>query len=84
MDINGIINNIRSKEDFVKFLNELKYDKEHKSEDWTNQEISSYLDGIASWVEDMEGYFNNMSIDMPTNIDWKFISTLFYVGKIYE
>ena len=32
----------------------------------------------------MEGYFANMNIDRPKDIDWKFIAILFYVGKIYE
>lgn len=84
MDFNSIINGVNSKEDFMNFLTELRRDKEQKSEEWENNEITSYLEGICSWVNDMEGYFDNMHIDMPTNINWKFIATLFYVGKIYE
>ena len=84
MDFNSMINSVNSKEDFMIFLTALRYDREQKSEEWENGEITSYLEGICSWVEDMEGYFQNMDINMPTNIDWKFIATLFYVGKIYE
>ena len=84
MDFNSIINGVNSKEDFMNFLVKLRYDKEQKSEEWENNEITSYLEGICSWVDDMEGYFDNMHIDIPTNINWKFIATLFYVGKIYE
>lgn len=84
MDFNNIINGVHSKEDFMNFLAELQLDKEQNSEEWKNDEITSYLEGISSWVDDMEGYFNNMHIDMPTDIDWRFIATLFYVGKIYE
>lgn len=84
MDFNSIINGISSKEDFMKFLNELRVDREQKSDEWENDEITSYLEGICSWVDDMEGYFCNMHIEMPKNIDWRFIATLFYVGKIYE
>ena len=51
---------------------------------WENDEITSNLEGICSWVDDMEGYFDNMHIEMPTDIDWRFIATLFYAGKIYE
>lgn len=84
MDFNSIINGINSKEDFMIFLNELRVDKEQKSEEWENDEITSYLKGICSWVGDMEGYFDNMHIEMPQNINWRFIAMLFYVGKIYE
>lgn len=84
MNFNSIIDRVDSREDFIKFLNELRHDKEQCNEEWENVEITSYLGGICSWVEDMDGYFEKMNIDMPTDIDWKFIATLFYVGKIYE
>lgn len=84
MDLNSILNKVNSKEKFMEFLTELRYDKEQKSEEWENDEITTYLEGICSWVDDMEGYFQNINMDMPNNIDWKFIAMLFYVGKIYE
>lgn len=59
-------------------------DNRDNSDEWENKDIQSYLEGIYSWVEDMEGYFENMKLDIPANIDWKFIAILFYVGKIYE
>ena len=74
MDFNSIINDVNSKEDFMNFLTQLRLDKQQKSEEWENDE----------WVDDMEGYFDNMHIEMPTDIDWRFIATLFYAGKIYE
>lgn len=84
MDLNSILNKVNSKEKFMEFLTELRYDKEQKSDEWENDEITTYLEGICSWVDDMEGYFQNINMDMPNNIDWKFIAMLFYVGKIYE
>ena len=66
MDFNSIINDVNSKEDFMNFLTQLRLDKQQKSEEWENDEITSYLEGICSWVDDMEGYFDNMHIEMPT------------------
>ena len=48
MDFNSIINDVNSKEDFTKFLTQLRLDKEQKSEEWENDEITSYLEGILS------------------------------------
>ena len=84
MDFNSIINDVNSKEDFMNFLTQLRLDKQQKSEELENDEITSYLEVICSWVVDMEGYFDNMHIEMPTDFDWSFIATLFYAGKIYE
>lgn len=68
MNFNSMINSINSKEDLIEFLNELRCDKEQKSEEWVNTEVTTYLDRICSWVEDMEGYFQNMNMDMPNAI----------------
>ena len=59
-------------------------DNRVNNDEWENKDILSYLDAISSWVEDMEGYYQYMKLDIPASIDWKFIATLFYVGKIYE
>lgn len=78
------INAIHTREEFVEFLNFLIKDKQSNTEEWENKNLSEYLEAIESWVEDMDGYYNNMKLEMPSNIDWKFIAMLFYVGKIYE
>ena len=84
MAVHELIDNINSKQDFISFINILLNDNKDNSDEWENKDIQSYLESISSWVEDMEGYFENMKLDIPTDIDWKFIATLFYVGKIYE
>lgn len=84
MHLHESINTIQTKEEFIEFLSLMIKDKEISSEEWENKSITEYLAGMASWVEDMDGYYNNMNLQMPRDIDWKFIATLLYVGKIYE
>lgn len=84
MDLYENINMIQTRENFVEFLYLMVKDKELNSEEWENKSITEYIEGMASWVEDMDGYYNNMNLQMPRDIDWKFIATLLYVGKIYE
>ena len=84
MDISNILSSVNSKEEFMNFLNELRYDNEQRGAEWENKDINAFLEGVCSWVGDMEGYFRNMNMEIPGNIDWKFIATLFYVGKIYD
>ena len=77
MDINTI-NSIKNKYEFLDFLRVLsKIDNEKR-------DIKDYLESVISWVEDMEGFYNNTNQNIPSNINWSFIATLFYVGKIYE
>ena len=84
MNFSNSINEIKTKEDLVKFLGLLIEDKKKNSDEWENRDIESYIEGILSWIEDMEGYYKNLKKEEPQNIDWSFIATLFYVGKIYE
>lgn len=79
-----MIENVKSKQDFISFINRLSNDNQINNDEWENKDILSYLEGVSSWVEDMDGYYKYMKLDVPTNIDWRFIATLFYVGKIYE
>lgn len=72
-----LLGNIKNKKDFLKFM-EL-FEKNIK-----NISIQDYLQSVSSWVESMEGYYKNTNQEMPKNINWDFIATLFYVGSIYE
>ena len=84
MDCNQLIENMHTKDDFINFLKYLKEDYNKNRHEWVNKNIDIYLESIASWADDMEGYYQNMNIETPQNINWNFIATLYYVGKIYE
>lgn len=84
MDVSVMIDQVRTREDFARFIHKLKEDTHINTDEWENKDISSYLESVASWVEDMDGYYKNMNMKLPKNVDWKFLATLFYVGKIYE
>lgn len=72
------IENIKCKEDFLSFMNTYVVSNENDTH------LNEYLESVVSWVEDMDGFYNNLGVAQPENIDWSFIATLFYVGKIYE
>lgn len=72
-----MLGKIKNKSDFLKFMQLYIPTIEDLS-------IRDYLESVASWVEDMDGYYKNTNQEMPQNINWDFISTLFYVGSIYE
>ena len=84
MQVSELIEQVRTREDFVRFLHKLEEDSHINMDEWENKDIPSYLDSVSSWVEDMDGYYENMNIEPPKNVAWRFLATLFYVGKIYE
>lgn len=78
------INNVKTKDDFIRFLEMLATDKKSNAGEWENKSIEDYLLSIQSWIEDMDRYNENNNLEIPQNVDWNFIASIFYVGKIYE
>ena len=75
---------IKTKEDFLNFLT--KYIQELKSnpEEWTNKDLSSYLEALIYWIEGMEQYYINTKQDVPADINWKVLSDMLMAARIYE
>lgn len=84
MDLYDKINNIKSKEELIDFLDFLSKDRSKNKEEWQNNTLEDYLAAIGSWIEDMESYYENMNLLIPDNENWSFIATLLYVRKIYK
>ena len=43
MDLKSILNKVNSKEKFMEFLTELRYDKEQKSDEWENDDLADLI-----------------------------------------
>ena len=56
-----------SREDLIAVVNALRSDLEHNPEAWENSDLSSFLEALARWVEDMDGYYQNMGQPVPSN-----------------
>lgn len=78
------INEIHSKEDFVGFVELLLSNLNGSPNEWVNKTLSEYLEGIASWTEDMEGYYHNKNLPVPENVNWKVFANILVAAKIYE
>lgn len=84
MDISDKIKSISSKADFVGFVECLIGSLKNNPEEWQNKTLSAYLEAIAHWTEDMDGYYGNNNLPIPENIDWKVFADILTAAKIYE
>ena len=84
MDFVKTINGIKDKKDFLEFLEFLVDDLKNNSNEWENKSLESYLNAIASWVEDMEGYYLNNNLPIPENINWRVFADILIAAKMYE
>lgn len=75
---------VKTKADFIVFLNELS--KNHKSsmDEWKNKRLDGFLNAMAVWVEDREAFNQSNNVQEPPDIPWGFIANMFLAAKIYE
>lgn len=73
----SMLGNIRSREDLLTFMELYIPTIEDAS-------VRGYLESVAGWIQDMDGYYANMGKEPPADIDWDLIATMLFAGDIYE
>ena len=75
---------IGSREDLVAFLTALRYDLQTKPEQWANRDLPTYLEALAAWASDLEGYYRNTGQAIPAQPSWKMFAEMLLAAKVYE
>ena len=83
-DIVNKLNALETRKDFIDFIRILANDLKTDPVKWENTNLPSYLEAMANWTEDMDGYYNNMQLPVPGNADWKLFAQILMAAKIYE
>ncbi|WP_426527424.1 DUF7660 family protein [Bradyrhizobium sp. McL0615] len=75
---------IRSREDFVAFVQALSRDLHTNRETWENDTLERFLEALCAWVEDMDGYYVNQGKPIPQQPDWKVLGDILMAATVYE
>ena len=75
---------VSSKDGLVKLIVALAKDLKYNPDEWENKDLSSYLEAIASWIEDMDGYYENTNQPLPKDTNWKVFADILMAAKVYE
>jgi hypothetical protein len=84
MDLNERVKTIQRRDDFVGFVRELSASLNLERADWENCDLPSYLDALAAWVDDMEGYYENRGEPVPQQPSWKTLAEVLLAARVYE
>lgn len=76
------IEQIKTRDDLAKFVQELSGSV--KDSAWTNRDLPSYLEAMAAWVADMDGYFENKGESCPEQPSWQTVAQLLVASAMYE
>jgi hypothetical protein len=84
MKLREMVASVQEKEDLVRFIRALAEDRHTRSQEWENPSLEQYLDALASWLEDSDGYYRNHGLDIPVTPTWKTFAEMLIAAKIYE
>jgi hypothetical protein len=78
------VKEINTRQDFVSFVQSLREDFLRNGDNWENQQLPNYLAAMAGWVEDMDGYYQNLGQVMPEQPNWSMLAQILLASRIYE
>jgi hypothetical protein len=75
---------VRSRGDLVAFVQALRLDLDSHPDEWENTQLGAFLEALASWLEDMDGYYANTGQPTPEPPTWKTFGEILLAAKYYE
>jgi hypothetical protein len=84
VNLNELIPLIKTRADFVRFVRALAENLDSAPDEWENPTLLSYLEALAAWTEDMDGFYKNHGEVMAESIDWQMVANILLAAKIYE
>jgi hypothetical protein len=75
---------IRTREDLGIFLREFSAAYKANPEAWQNSNLGQFLDALASWTEDLEGFYVNRGQRAPDTPDWRVFAQMLMGATMYE
>lgn len=84
MNLPNQLDSIRTREDFLAFVQGLSNDLRDNSKGWENADLGLFLSALGAWVGDMDGYYKNRGERIPQQLDWKILAQMLWAARIYE
>jgi hypothetical protein len=75
---------VSSRADFVRFLQAMAEEFRERPAYWENTNLASYLDAMAAWADDMEGFYKTQGQAPPEQPTWKLLADLLLAARVYE
>jgi hypothetical protein len=51
---------------------------------WENSTLDRYVAALASWTEDLDGYFRSPDEPVPDHRSWRLVGQMLLAAKGYE
>lgn len=75
---------VRSRDDFVRYLAGLVQEISAQQQKVENVSTEDFLEALAAWIADMDGYFANQGAESPGEATWQLMAMAITAGLVYE
>ena len=78
------VDEISSRAELVGFVRDLARDLEANPGEWENATLAAYLEYLAAWQEDSQGYDRDRGDVTPDSPGWKRFGEALLAARVYE
>jgi len=76
---------ITDRQTFIKFLDLLRIDLIRNPETWENNTLPEFLEALAAYTEDIQGYYDNIHANVDADKpEWSTFADIFRGAIVYE
>lgn len=76
---------ITDRKSFSQFLELLREDLINNPNAWENKTLSDFLEALATYTEDIQGYYDNTNANVNADVPaWSTFADIFKEAKVYE
>lgn len=84
MDLDDMLDTVRTRRDLVDFLDALLSDLEADPDGWENPSLDAYLEALARWLGSMDQLFINTERPVPDAPTWQLMGLALLAAKTHE
>jgi hypothetical protein len=75
---------VKSRSDFISFVDNLNHNFQSNKEEWENDNLESFLGGLSGFAHDMAGFYKNMKEDVDVEtVTWRMAAQMLLAAKVY-
>src|SRR5262245_28641445 len=78
------VDHITCREDLAEFVDALLHDLEENGSRWENSSLEDFLEALAAYIVDLDGYFRNIGESVPDQPSWKLVGGILLAASMYE
>ncbi len=84
-DLFDYVRTINSRDDFIYFIQSLNADYRMKREEWENDDLESFLEGLSGFTQSIDGYYKNRGdvVDIET-ITWRMLAEILLAATVHS